>query len=460
VIAIANQKGGVGKSTTAVSLGAALAELGHRVLVVDLDPQGNASTGLGIRHEAREVTVYDVLAVEAPIEAAIVQTPLPNLFAIPSTIDLAGAEIELVSQFSRELRLRKALEPLKAEAFDFVFLDCPPSLGLLTVNALAAADELIVPIQCEYYALEGLGQLLRNVKLVQQNVNTGLRLTGIVMTMFDPRTKLSQQVVDEVRRFFGDRVYQTIIPRTVRLSEAPGFGQPITVYDPGSKGAQCYRDLAKEVADHLPDESPLPTMDEIPVTVPAPEPHAARAPRPLVREEEAVSETQVPVAEPEPLPPPEPEPEVQDMSSPPHPERAAQQASASEPEVQEAPTVEDASTPPAEPQLVAKLTEPEPAPEASASNGETGSVEDWVRELEAEAAMEAETPAIAAEGRPEEHAGAESIPGGEPEPGRVIVIDEASGRETPSSQGEPEPEPGPEPERRGIRGLFRRGGDR
>jgi chromosome partitioning protein len=273
----------VGKSTTAVSLGASLAELGYKVLVVDLDPQGNASTGLGIRHEEREVTVYDVLADEAPIEGAIVPTPIDNLFAIPSTIDLAGAEIELVSQFSRELRLKKAIEPLKQDAFDFVFLDCPPSLGLLTVNALAAAEELLVPIQCEYYALEGLGQLLRNVRLVQQNVNTGLRLTGIVMTMFDPRTKLSEQVVAEVRRYFGDRVYQTIIPRTVRLSEAPGFGQPITVYDSSSKGAQSYRALAQEVASRLPDESPLPNVDDVPsVVIPPPEAQPGKAPRPLV----------------------------------------------------------------------------------------------------------------------------------------------------------------------------------
>jgi chromosome partitioning protein len=277
----------VGKSTTAVSLGASLAELGYMVLVVDLDPQGNASTGLGIRHEEREVTVYDVLADEAPIEGAIVPTPIDNLFAIPSTIDLAGAEIELVSQFSRELRLKKAIEPLKHDAYDFVFLDCPPSLGLLTVNALAAAEELIVPIQCEYYALEGLGQLLRNVRLVQQNVNTDLRLTGIVMTMFDPRTKLSEQVVAEVRRYFGDRVYRTIIPRTVRLSEAPGFGQPITVYDPHSKGAESYRDLAKEVAARLPDESPLPNVDDVPsVVIPRPEAPPGRAPRPLVGPED------------------------------------------------------------------------------------------------------------------------------------------------------------------------------
>ncbi|HYZ13908.1 MAG TPA: AAA family ATPase [Actinomycetota bacterium] len=285
VIAVANQKGGVGKSTTAVSLGAALAELGHKVLVVDLDPQGNASTGLGIRHDARQVTVYDVLAAEAPIDGAIVETPIENLFAIPSTIDLAGAEIELVSQFSRELRLRKAIEPLKQSDFTYILLDCPPSLGLLTVNALGAAEELIVPIQCEYYALEGLGQLLRNVRLVQQNVNSRLRLTGIVMTMYDPRTKLSDQVVQEVRRYFGERMYDTIIPRTVRLSEAPGFGLPITEYDPRSRGAQSYRELAAEVAAKLPDDAPLPVVDDIPtVIVPPPEQAPPRAPRPLVSE--------------------------------------------------------------------------------------------------------------------------------------------------------------------------------
>ena len=292
VIAVANQKGGVGKSTTAVSLGAALAELGHKVLVVDLDPQGNASTGLGIRHDARQVTVYDVLAAEAPIDGAIVETPIENLFAIPSTIDLAGAEIELVSQFSRELRLRKAIEPLKQSEFTYILLDCPPSLGLLTVNALGAAEELIVPIQCEYYALEGLGQLLRNVRLVQQNVNSRLRLTGIVLTMYDPRTKLSDQVVQEVRRYFGDRVYDTIIPRTVRLSEAPGFGLPITEYDPRSRGAQSYRELAAEVAAKLPLDAPLPVVDAIPsVIVPPPEPEAARAPRPLVSEDDKAEPT-------------------------------------------------------------------------------------------------------------------------------------------------------------------------
>jgi len=267
IIAIANQKGGVGKSTTAVSLGAALADLGYRVLVVDLDPQGNASTGMGIRHEARAVTVYDVVVAEAPIEDAIVHTPVPRLHAVPSTIDLAGAEIELVSQFSREGRLKRALATIGQGHYDFVLLDCPPSLGLLTVNALTAAEELIVPIQCEYYALEGLGQLLRNVNLVQQNINPDLRLSGIVMTMFDPRTKLSEQVVGEVQRFFGDLVYDVIIPRTVRLSEAPGFGQPITVYDPKSKGAACYRELAREVALRPPPASPMPSFDDLPVMV-------------------------------------------------------------------------------------------------------------------------------------------------------------------------------------------------
>ena len=279
---MANQKGGVGKSTTAVSLGAALAEMGRRVLVVDLDPQGNASTGLGIRHDARRVTVYDVLASDAPIMEAVVQTPVPNLFGVPSTIDLAGAEIELVSQFSRELKLRKAMEPLREDGFDFVFLDCPPSLGLLTVNAMAAAEELIVPIQCEYYALEGLGQLIKNVRLVQQNVNPALRLSGIVMTMFDPRTKLSEQVVEEVRKYFGDRVYDTIIPRTVRLSEAPGFGQPITVYDPRSMGAKRYRELAGEVDHKEPADEPVPVMDSLPsVILPPLEPVPMTAPRPL-----------------------------------------------------------------------------------------------------------------------------------------------------------------------------------
>jgi chromosome partitioning protein len=297
IIAIANQKGGVGKSTTAVSLGAALAEDGHRVLVLDLDPQGNASTGMGIRHETRDVTVYDVLATEAGIDQAIVETPVAGLDAVPSTIDLAGAEIELVSQFSREMRLRRALDPIREGRYEFILMDCPPSLGLLTVNALAAAEELIVPIQCEYYALEGLGQLLRNVKLVQQNVNPGLRLTGIVLTMFDPRTKLAEQVVEEVRKYFGDRVYESVIPRTVRLSEAPGFGQPITVYDPKSRGAERYRALAKEVAARLPSSEPIPVIDDMPVMVPA------------VQDAPSPAPTESPVPQPAPTQPAEPGPQ-------------------------------------------------------------------------------------------------------------------------------------------------------
>ncbi|HEX8098702.1 MAG TPA: AAA family ATPase [Actinomycetota bacterium] len=245
VIAIANQKGGVGKSTTAVNLGACLADSGYAVLLVDLDPQGNASTGAGVPHENRGPSIYQVLTAGIDVRDAIVRTEVDGMHAIPSTIDLAGAEIELVSQFSRESRLAKALESLRDE-YDYIFLDCPPSLGLLTVNALTAADELLVPIQCEYYALEGLGQLLKNVRLVQQNVNPRLRLRGIVMTMFDSRTKLADQVVAEVRSYFGARVYDAIIPRSVRLAEAPGFGRPITQYDPTSRGAVAYRTLATE----------------------------------------------------------------------------------------------------------------------------------------------------------------------------------------------------------------------
>jgi chromosome partitioning protein len=257
VVAIVNQKGGVGKSTTAVNLGAALAEMGKHVLVIDLDPQGNASTGLGIDPVDRQVGTYQVLSHGTPATSAVHLTAVEGVWAIPSTIDLAGAEIELVGQFSREMRLVRAIEEV-VPAYDFVLLDCPPSLGLLTINALTAAGELIVPIQCEYYALEGLGQLLRNVRLVQQNLNPRLRLTGIVLTMYDSRTKLSEQVVEEVRRYFGTRVYDTIVPRTVRLSEAPGYGQPITSYDGRSKGAKAYRRLAKEVVERESVEEPLP----------------------------------------------------------------------------------------------------------------------------------------------------------------------------------------------------------
>jgi len=253
VIAIANQKGGVGKSTTAVNLGAALAELGERVLVVDLDPQGNASTGLGVDRAARTVSAYDVLTGAADATEATVPTGVDGLLLIPATVDLAGAEVEMVSQFSRESRLARALVGVLGE-FSFVLVDCPPSLGLLSINAMAAAGELLVPIQCEYYALEGLGQLLENVRLIQQNVNPRLRLTGIVLTMFDPRTRLADQVVAEVRAHFGAVVYESVIPRSVRVAEAPGFGQPITRYDPFSRGAEAYRALAVEVLKRGADE--------------------------------------------------------------------------------------------------------------------------------------------------------------------------------------------------------------
>jgi chromosome partitioning protein len=250
-LAIANQKGGVGKTTTAVNLGAALAELGYRVLVIDLDPQGNATTGLGINARNLDASIYDVILHDVPIEDCIEPTSLRNLFVVPATIDLAGAEIELVPTFSRELRLRRATEEL-GEDFDFILIDCPPSLGLLTVNALAAAGEVVVPIQCEYYALEGLGQLLRNVNLVQTNLNPDLEVSTIILTMYDARTRLAEQVVEEVRSHFGNRVCRSVVPRTVRLSEAPSFGEPIIVFDSSSRGAVAYRELAQEVSGGAP----------------------------------------------------------------------------------------------------------------------------------------------------------------------------------------------------------------
>ena len=246
VIAVANQTGGVGKTTTTVNLGAAAAELGERVLIVDLDPQGNASTGLGINPRSLEYSMYDVLLHDVPIDDATEAAGVRNLFVAPANLNLAGAEIELVPAFSREMRLRNALTAVM-EDYDVILIDCPPSLGLLTVNAFAAATEVIVPVQCEYYALEGLGQLLRNIDLVQRNLNAALRLSHIVLVMYDARTNLATQVAGEVREHFGSKVCRTIIPRTVRLSEAPSFGQPITVFDPTSRGAIAYRDLAKEV---------------------------------------------------------------------------------------------------------------------------------------------------------------------------------------------------------------------
>lgn len=245
VVALANQKGGVGKSTTAINLGAALAFQGQRVLLVDLDPQGNATSGLGIDRSEIEVSVYDVLLKESSLEDSIEPTSVKDLFVVPATIDLAGAEIELVSLFSRETRLRHALSTLDGE-FDVILIDCPPSLGLLTVNALTAAQEILIPIQCEYYALEGLGQLLRNVQLVTQNLNPNLKVGGVVLTMYDGRTKLSKDVAGQVREHFEEVTYRTVIPRSVRLSESPSYGEPIEAYDPMSRGAIAYRQLAKE----------------------------------------------------------------------------------------------------------------------------------------------------------------------------------------------------------------------
>jgi chromosome partitioning protein len=246
VIALANQKGGVGKTTTTINLGAALAEDDHRTLVIDLDPQGNATTGLGINSRELDSSIYDVLLNEVPLEDCIESTSVRNLFIAPASLDLAGAEIELVPAFSREMRLRNAINRVKDD-YEYILIDCPPSLGLLTVNALAAADEVMVPIQCEYYALEGLGQLIRNINLVQRNLNTALELSSIVLVMYDGRTKLAEQVSAEVREHFGSVVCRNVIPRNIRLSEAPSYGQPITTFDGSSRGAVAYRELAREV---------------------------------------------------------------------------------------------------------------------------------------------------------------------------------------------------------------------
>jgi chromosome partitioning protein len=250
-IAVANQKGGVGKTTTAVNLGACLADLGYRVLIVDLDPQGNASTGLGLNPRNLQASMYDVILHDTPLEDCVEATSIRNLFVAPASLDLAGAEIELVPAFSREMKLKRALEEVRDD-YDYVLIDCPPSLGLLTVNGLAAATEVLVPIQCEYYALEGLGQLLRNVSLVQRNLNPTLEVTAIVLVMYDARTKLSDQVAREVRSHFGAKVCRNVVPRTVRLSEAPSFGQPIITFDATSRGAIAYRELAKEVSGGAP----------------------------------------------------------------------------------------------------------------------------------------------------------------------------------------------------------------
>jgi len=246
IIAIANQKGGVGKTTTTINLGAAIAESGKKVLIIDLDPQSNTTTGLGISTKELNSSIYRVIIEENTASETIIGVGIKNLRLLPSSLELAGAEIELVTAFSREQRLTRALDEVVSD-YDFILIDCPPALGLLTVNALCFANEVIVPIQCEYYALEGLGQLVGNVDLVKSNLNPDLEISKIVLVMYDSRTKISKQVADEVREYFGERVCNQIIPRSVRLSEAPSYGQPITVFDPTSRGAVAYKELAKEV---------------------------------------------------------------------------------------------------------------------------------------------------------------------------------------------------------------------
>lgn len=246
IIAIANQKGGVGKTTTAVNLSAALAQLGEKVLLLDIDPQGNATSGIGIQKKEVKACIYDALINGLPLEMVVMPSQWENLAVIPATIQLAGAEIELVPTVSREVKLKQALESIK-DRYTRVIIDCPPSLGLLTLNALTAANGILIPIQCEYYALEGLGQLMNTISLVRKHLNSNLKIEGVVLTMFDSRTNLSEQVAEEVKAFFQEMVFKTIIPRNVRLSEAPSYGLHILAYDPRSKGAELYLALAREV---------------------------------------------------------------------------------------------------------------------------------------------------------------------------------------------------------------------
>ena len=246
IIAIANQKGGVGKTTTSVNLSACLAHIGKKVLLIDTDPQGNATSGVGINKGDVQNCIYNVLIDDVDMKDVIMSTKVDNLFVIPATISLAGAEIELVSTISREVRLKHAIQETK-EHYDYIIIDCPPSLGLLTINALTASDAIIIPVQCEYYALEGLSQLLSTIRLVQKHLNEDLMIDGVLLTMFDARTNLGIQVIEEVKKYFQDKVYKTIIPRNVRLSEAPSHGEPIIIYDSRSRGAEVYLELAKEV---------------------------------------------------------------------------------------------------------------------------------------------------------------------------------------------------------------------
>lgn len=245
IIAVANQKGGVGKTTTAITLSAILAKKGKKVMLIDADPQGNATSGVGIEKEM-EKSVYELLVEDTKIEEVLQNSKIKNLKVCPSNINLAGAEVELVSMMSREQRLKEKLEEIKND-FDYIIIDCPPSLGLITLNAFTAANSVLIPIQCEYYALEGLGQLINTINLVKKHLNKNLEIEGALLTMYDIRTNLSNQVVKEVKKYFGDKVYKTVIPRNVKLSEAPSYGMPITVYDPKSKGAKNYEKFAKEL---------------------------------------------------------------------------------------------------------------------------------------------------------------------------------------------------------------------
>lgn len=246
VISVSNQKGGVGKTTTAVNVAAFIAEKGKRVLIIDIDPQANAGYGVGINVGEKDPSIYEVLIGRIPIRDAITKTSIKDLYLIPSNIHLAGAQVDLLDMEGKEFILRKAMQDIRNE-FDYIFIDCPPSLGILTLNSLAAADSVIIPLQCEYYALEGLNQLLQIIAMVQENLNRSLAIEGVVMTMYDSRTNLSQQVVSDVREYFANKVFKTIIPRNVRLSEAPSFGKPIGMYDRHSVGSIMYENLAKEV---------------------------------------------------------------------------------------------------------------------------------------------------------------------------------------------------------------------